>query len=203
MTAPAKDLSALISSRICHDLINPIGAISNGIELLEEIGKGQGPELELVAQSVASANAKLNYFRIAFGDAAAEAEIRTALLERQIGAMFETTRLKVQCSFLGDATRRRGARVALLSLLCAESALPLGGAVAFDETETGWSIAADSARVKLEPRLWQTLTEGASDDGIGSSDVEFAAVAHALSDYGMKLDFAPRETGFDLTIRVG
>ena len=63
------DLPALIGSRICHDLISPIGAINNGLELLNMAGTGAapGPELELIGQSVESASARIRFFRIAFG----------------------------------------------------------------------------------------------------------------------------------------
>ena len=63
------NINALIGSRICHDLINPLGAISNGIELLEMAGVAQGPEMSLVSDSVENATAKLKMLRLAFGAA--------------------------------------------------------------------------------------------------------------------------------------
>ena len=65
------DLAALIGSRICHDLISPIGAIGNGLELLSMSGAG-GPEVALISDSVANANARIRFFRIAFGHASPE-----------------------------------------------------------------------------------------------------------------------------------
>lgn len=47
------DLAALVSSRICHDLISPIGAINNGLELLNMSGLAHdGPEIQLIGDSV-------------------------------------------------------------------------------------------------------------------------------------------------------
>ncbi|MDA7963173.1 MAG: histidine phosphotransferase, partial [Ruegeria sp.] len=63
------NLAELIGSRICHDLISPIGAITNGLELLEMVGGSQGPEMELISGSVGSAGAKIRFFRVAFGAA--------------------------------------------------------------------------------------------------------------------------------------
>ncbi len=65
------DIASLIGSRISHDLISPIGAIGNGLELLSMSGAG-GPEVELISDSVANANARIRHFRIAFGLASAE-----------------------------------------------------------------------------------------------------------------------------------
>ncbi len=53
-------------SRICHDLISPVGAIGNGVEFLAELTETI-PEVGLIADSVASANGKLQFFRICFG----------------------------------------------------------------------------------------------------------------------------------------
>ena len=61
------DLNALLGSRICHDLISPIGAIGNGVELLIMDGATKGPEIALIAESVANASARIRFFRIGFG----------------------------------------------------------------------------------------------------------------------------------------
>ena len=66
------DISALVSSRICHDLVSPLGAIGNGVELLGMSGAPEGPELQLINESVENANARLRFFRIAFGAASAD-----------------------------------------------------------------------------------------------------------------------------------
>jgi histidine phosphotransferase ChpT len=74
MTDPI-DLAALIGSRICHDLISPIGAIGNGVELLMLDGAGHGPEMALIAQSVTHANARIRFFRVAYGIASTDQRI--------------------------------------------------------------------------------------------------------------------------------
>ena len=63
------NIAALIGSRICHDLISPIGAINNGLELLEMTGTSSGPEMELISESVGNASARIRFFRIAYGAA--------------------------------------------------------------------------------------------------------------------------------------
>ena len=69
----ATELNALIGSRICHDLISPLGAIGNGIELLTMSGMSAAPEITLISESVDNANARIRFFRIAFGAASADA----------------------------------------------------------------------------------------------------------------------------------
>ena len=76
MSAPgpgSPDLSSLVAARLCHDLISPIGAIGNGMELLQ-MTEGRGvAELELISDSLATALAKLRFYRLAFGPADAQA----------------------------------------------------------------------------------------------------------------------------------
>jgi len=60
----------LISSRICHDLVSPVGAISNGVELMEELGESAGGEaISLIASSAEQASIRLKCFRLAYGAA--------------------------------------------------------------------------------------------------------------------------------------
>ncbi len=57
----------LLASRICHDLISPVGAVNNGVEFLEESGGGDAEAIELIAYSAGQAAAKLQVFRLAYG----------------------------------------------------------------------------------------------------------------------------------------
>ena len=61
------NIGALIGSRICHDLISPIGAINNGLELLSMSDERDGPEFDLITESVGNASARIRFFRIAYG----------------------------------------------------------------------------------------------------------------------------------------
>src|SRR6202008_3930697 len=67
----ALDLAALLCSRVCHDLISPVGAIVNGIEVLEEDKDEETKTfaLDLIKKSAYQASAKLQFCRLAFGAA--------------------------------------------------------------------------------------------------------------------------------------
>lgn len=80
-TSAIPNLSALRGSRICHDLINPLGAIGNGVELLGLAGVGSGPEMDLLNDSVLNATSKLKFLRLAVGAATADQRVaRTEIL---------------------------------------------------------------------------------------------------------------------------
>tara|TARA_B100001989_G_scaffold251589_1_gene231138 strand:- start:5150 stop:5797 length:648 start_codon:yes stop_codon:yes gene_type:complete len=70
-------LLELLASKICHDLISPIGAVANGVEFLEEMGADAGDEvINLIAHSSAQASAKLRAMRLAYGYGGADQSIK-------------------------------------------------------------------------------------------------------------------------------
>lgn len=184
------DLSALISSRICHDLINPLGAISNGMELLDTLGTTPGPELELVAESAARATAKLNYLRIAFGDIARGSDLKGSAVAVIVQNMFSVGRFKVNWPDDVRALTRLEAKLVLLSLLAAESSAPLGGTCTITRGDN-WNLSVSAARITPDTAAWQMACGGPELEEVSASNVHFAALASTLA-----------ETGYLLTWRV-
>lgn len=178
MTPPPPDdpayLAALVGSRICHDLVNPLGAVANGLELLALGLQGRGSEeLSLVDDSLARALALLRFFRIAFGHAAPG----SSLSRREIGAAldgcFRGGRLSVAWEPATEVART-DVRLAFLALLCIETALPLGGQVRIDRAGDGWRLEAEGPRLAAEGLPWQT------PDDSRPGAAEPATVAFAL-----------------------
>ena len=65
------DLAAMLCSRLCHDMLSPVGALSNGLELLsmETDPEMRRSVIELLEQSSRTSTNKLKFFRLAFGAA--------------------------------------------------------------------------------------------------------------------------------------
>ena len=63
------DLAALLCSRVCHDIIGPVFAMSSGLELIADFDDPdmRDEAMEMIQRSVRSANAKLMFSRLAFG----------------------------------------------------------------------------------------------------------------------------------------
>ena len=118
-----RELAAMIGSRICHDLISPVGAISNGIELLGMSTGDTSPELSLIAESVDNANARVKFFRIAFGMASPE-----QMTGRQemvsILTSLATPRLTYEWLPKADLLRNE-VKLLCQMMLCIETALPV------------------------------------------------------------------------------
>lgn len=196
--AGSRDLAALIGSRICHDLISPIGAIGNGVELLMMDGLVKGPEMALIAESVAQANARIRFFRIAFG----AADLRDQRLARSevVSILSDQTRGGRVSIAWTSATElpRIEVKLAFLLLLCVENALPFGGRVTVTQEETRWFIRAEAERIKQEPPLWAHLTDAASPIDIGPGRVHFALIPGELARTDRVLGVRFGETRIDI-----
>lgn len=156
----AQRLAGLVASRICHDLISPIGALGNGLELVRAEGGPPGAEeMSLIEDCAKAASATLAFHRVAFGAAGPNDRFDLDDAARTATDFFAPRR--IQCDFgarTGDATKRE-AKALMLSLLIAAEALPRGGRItAAGGDALGW-VAAGA----LSPRLDEVMARALAD----------------------------------------
>jgi histidine phosphotransferase ChpT len=176
--AEKPDLAALLGSRICHDLISPIGAIGNGVELLMMGGSAQGPEMALIADSVANATARIRFFRVAFGIASADQRMARAEIASIMADMTRGGRLTIDWAGPTDVARRE-AKLLFLLVMCMESALPFGGRIAISHDDR-WVITGTSPKLKVDTTLWDLLVNPTPTHDVTPAQVHFALVAEEL-----------------------
>lgn len=172
------DLTALLGSRICHDLISPIGAIGNGVELLMMEGGTPSPELMLIAESVAAANARIRFFRVAFGLSGSEQRMGRAEVAKILADNSTGTRVSLDWKPTTDISRIE-AKLAFLAILCCESALAYGGRVAITCEDGKWQVTAQAERLRVEEAVWDSLTHHAPD--LTPAQVHFALFAAEIT----------------------
>lgn len=183
---PRADLTALVGSRICHDLVSPLGAIGNGVELLGLSGIPESPEMALIAESVENANARLRFFRIAYGAAAADQRIGRAEIAGTLAAVARGGRISYFWDAAGDQPRDE-VRAVFLLLQCLETALPLGGDVHVDRDGAFWKVTGESPRLKIDADLWDSLLNPRLRIAVTAAQVQFALLPEVLADLSRKL----------------
>ncbi|MDD9976755.1 MAG: histidine phosphotransferase family protein [Boseongicola sp.] len=172
------DLTALIGSRICHDLISPLGAIGNGVELLSLSGMGATPEMALIAESIENANARIRFFRIAFGAAAQSVQIGAAENASIIRDMFKNARTRVTWDVDGSQERAE-VKLAFLMILCLEDTLPRGGEISVSKNGAHWKLDAKGEQLRERSELWSFVNQAHTHAHVAASDVHFALVHDA------------------------
>jgi histidine phosphotransferase ChpT len=168
-------LPALIGSRICHDLINPIGAIGNGVELLAMSGHGTTPEVALISDSVAIATARIRFFRIAYGLAPPGSSSGRDEIARVIDDTFRGGRLSVVWTPPGDQPRD-AVKLAFLCLQCLETAMPRGGEVIVSLDGGGWRVEGGAETLRIDATLWNPLRDPEAPLRLSSSEVQFGVL---------------------------
>ncbi|PLL12294.1 histidine phosphotransferase [Tabrizicola sp. TH137] len=189
---PQPDLTALLGSRLCHDLIGPIGAIGNGVELLTLSGSGTSDEVALIAQSVATLNARIRFFRVAFGIARPDQTLSRAEVQSILADLHPSGRLAID--WASPATLARiEVKAAFLCLLCAETALRSNGHLRALRDEVGWSVTLTSPRLRHDDGLWSRLLtpDAAGGDPLDPSEVHFPLAAAAIAALGRRPDLEP------------
>ena len=188
MAVDTANLAALIGSRICHDLISPVGAINNGLELLAMSGAMAGPELELISDSVLNANARIRFFRIAFG-AAGDQQMGRAEIISVLDDIGKAGRLKYQWN-LAEGCSRSEVRMAFLAALCLETALPYGGLITVSCTDGKWTVVGEGRKISIEAPLWGHVDTSDTSATLTPAQVQFAMLAVAAQE-------AERQVSFD------
>ncbi len=150
------DLAALLCSRVCHDVISPVGAIVNGLEVLED---EKDPEmraiaLDLIRKSAETASARLQFCRLAFGAAgSAGASIDTGEAEKVVRGLFADQRTQIEWNAPRALAPKNQVKLILNLCLIAAGAIPRGGLITVTTRDGGEglriSVAAKGPNAKL------------------------------------------------------
>jgi histidine phosphotransferase ChpT len=189
----ALDLAALLCSRVCHDLISPVGAIVNGLEVLEE-GKDEETRtfaLDLIKKSAGTASAKLQFCRIAFGAAgSAGAQIDTGDAEKISRGFLEDDKTKLAWGLPRALLAKNRVKLLLNMLLIAGQTIPRGGQLTVDPVgagETmGFKVTAAGPNAKLQPAA-AALLAGEAADGLDAHKIQPFYAGLLAKDCGMKV----------------
>lgn len=181
------DLTALVGSRICHDLISPIGAISNGLELIELTGEQRAPELALVSDSVVNANARIRFFRIAYGHADPRQVVGRNDIRDILQGLSGGGRIAYHWR-VEDDLPRPDVKLAFLLIQCLEPTLPYGGEIVVQQAADRLKLTATGREVRLDTGLWDIARGRDSQSPIAPATVQYALVPIEIEATGRQFD---------------
>jgi histidine phosphotransferase ChpT len=159
------DLAALLCSRLCHDMLSPVGALSNGLELLRD---ERDPEMrqrcmELLEQSARISADKLKFFRLAYGAAGGFGETVSAEEPRQLveALVGGNGRIALAWAVAGDTLPKAAVKVLLNLAAIGIDALPRGGVLQVGaerrDSATEIAVLAAGAKIAFDPAIGQAL----------------------------------------------
>jgi histidine phosphotransferase ChpT len=194
------DLAALIASRVCHDIISPVGAIVNGLEVLEEEKDESMREFaqDLVQKSARQASAKLQFSRLAFGaSGGAGAEIDMTEAGRVAAALLEREKAELAWQVSAGLLPKAQAKLLMNLLLIALNSVARGGTITVtaerDDGETVMRVVAEGDRAKLPAGVKEVIAEGAVPNPLDAHAVQPLYAALLAKEAGMGVTAAQEE----------
>lgn len=175
----ASHLAALMSARICHDLVSPIGALGAAIEVLDDEGNAEMHEdaIELIKLSARQASAKLQFLRLAFGaGGSAPGIIATTELQKLAGGVFGDGKVELVWQSCPNGVDKLAARILLNLIMLAVQAVPRGGNVTItavqNDSGAQLQLAANGPKARLAEMVTTTLAGGAPEGGFEGRSIQ-------------------------------
>ena len=190
------DLAALLCSRVCHDLISPVGAIVNGLEVLEEEKDESTKQfaLDLIKKSSRTASAKLQFCRIAFGAAgSAGSQIDTGDAETISRGFFEDDKTKLTWNLPRVLLGKNRVKLLLNMLLLAGQTIPRGGTLTVNPIGSGdtmgFTIRAAGTNAKVSPAVLPLL-KGETTEPVDAHKIQPFYAGLLARDCGLTINMA-------------
>jgi len=200
------DLAALLCSRVCHDLISPVGAIMNGIEVMEDDSDEETKTfaMDLIKKSAKTASAKLQFCRIAFGAAgSAGAQIDTGDAEKVARGMLEDEKTKIAWNLPRALLPKNRVKLLLNMLLIAGHAIPRGGSLTVDavgEGETmGFKVTSNGMNARVPQAMPGLLTGEPNGHAVDAHAIQPFYAGMLARNCGLAVAFASEGDAIVLT----
>jgi histidine phosphotransferase ChpT len=178
------ELAALLCSRVCHDLISPVGAIVNGLEVLDDNPKPDDREfaLDLIRKSAKTASARLQFCRLAFGAAgSAGAQIDLGDAQAMARGHIEDGKTSIVWNLPHVLLPKNRVKLLLNMMVIAQQTIPRGGVLTVDAIGEGETMGFRITATGLNARLPQNIADLLSPSHGASVD------AHAVQPYYTRL----------------
>jgi histidine phosphotransferase ChpT len=191
------DLAALLCSRVCHDLISPVGAIMNGLEVMEEDKDEETSRfaMDLIKKSARTASAKLQFCRLAFGAAGSVgAQIDTGDAEKVTRGLMEDEKTKLSWNLPRVLMAKNRVKLLLNMMLLAAQAIPRGGQLTVDpigEGETiGFRVTATGFNAKVPQAIPPLLAGSPADHAVDAHAIQPFYTGLLAKNCGLAVDMA-------------
>jgi histidine phosphotransferase ChpT len=188
MAVTPVDFASLLCSRLCHDLLSPVGALNNGLELLADETDPAMRErcMDLLAESARTSANKLKFFRLAFGSGSGFGEVVDVREAKSAieGLLADNKRVELAWMVEAGSLPKTAIKILLNLALIGAEALARGGQLVIGGEQSDGQleivIQLEGQRIVLDPELRRTLVEGADADGV-TSRAAAAYLVHAMA----------------------
>lgn len=186
--------SEILISKICHDLVSPVGAVNNGIEFLQDMGEdGLKDGLDLMQHAAGQASVKLQLFRLCFGAAGGDAKITGKMVYETYTNYIAGTKLSLDWDLLNampdDDLPVGCLKILLNALLLVGEAMPKGGDIIVTLTDQKtFTVKGQGERIKPKDGVVEALSGDLSLEAITPQNIQGFMLSHYAKGFGLRLD---------------
>jgi histidine phosphotransferase ChpT len=202
-------VAELLCSRLCHDLVSPVGAVNNGVELMEEFGGTSDEAMALIGASGRQAARRLQYYRVAFGLAGSQIAQSLDDVKAVIAGVLEGGKATAEWDpGIARAPDTPGWGKLLLNMVAlASEALPRGGtvriSVGIDGDRARLSVAAAGAGCRLHEDIREALNPAVKVEALNARGAQPYFAVRLAARMGGKLEIAePGQDQMTFTIAI-
>ena len=206
------DFLQIMASKICHDLISPIGAVNNGIEFMEEMGADAFEDAAgLIKMSAGLASAKLQAYRIAYGAGGADSHIKPADVKDAIGLIIDSERKIIQDwdpdpnMGVPDNHYERPAgycKLLICLLLMAMESLPKGGTLSVQAENGTCTVTATGENAAFRKGILEALAQNVSASDLEPLQTHTALTGMIAAHYGFTITASTGENAISLAFAL-
>lgn len=188
------DFATLLCSRLCHDLISPVSAVSNGIDILNDEKDADMREqvLDLIKKSALQTSAMVQFYRVAFGSGGGLSDdVELETIKKTIENFTESKKIKLNWYSDFEKLSKKEVRLLLNIVLFASESLVRGGDMDISLTsaddDTGFKVEVQGQNIILYPAAKTMFNEGNLNSGLEARTAPISLVFSLLNDLNAKL----------------
>lgn len=202
----------LLSSKLCHDLISPVSAINNGVELIEDIGGSVVDEaMKLIGNSAVQSSRRLRVFRLAYGRAGSEANLPLRDMRLVVEQYFTDGKIKLhwpeELEIPGLADQRGALKTLLNMLIMTEELLAYGGSITLlrlaEDDKIGCRLEIEGRNAQLSQQFQDALTAVTPIEDLTPRTIQPYMTGRFATHFGIQiLHEMPKDDRLDLMLVV-
>lgn len=192
----------ILASRICHDLISPVGAVNNGVEFLQEdMDSGDTSDaIALISMSAQSAGARLQAFRIAYGAGGRDTTVKPSdvhkIFENLVAPEGKISQdWNAETLFTGFDLEEGFCKLLMCTLILAQEALPKGGVVRVTRDGADVFVIAEGTDAMIRPMVDKALDRKLDISVVEPRLVHPYVIGILADQYGYTISVAGQESG--------
>jgi histidine phosphotransferase ChpT len=194
----------LLASRICHDLVSPVGAVANGVEFMRDMGAdGMEDSIGLIEHSANQASVRLMLFRLCYGAGGSEKLVSAKAIWEAFTNFMDKSKYSLEWDLLNDVPDELPDgffKMILNAMIFIHEGLPKGGSITVKNHGHLMTIEGTGDMIRLKAGSTEALTGQASIDDIDPKNIHGYVTHYFSRIFGIDMEL--EETDNNLTIRL-